>query len=61
MIFYDGVELIMKSWYFIVVDGVVNYVLKYLGVYWLEDMDEFDSVGLGWYWFNCKVFQAFGY
>lgn len=56
MIFYDGVELIMKSWYFIVVDGVVNYVLKYLGVYWLEDMDEFDSVGLGWYWFNCKVF-----
>ncbi|MCI4650265.1 hypothetical protein [Phaeodactylibacter sp.] len=61
MISYDGVEPTTESRHFTVVDGAVNHVLKHLGVHRSEDMDEFDSVGLGQYRSNRKVLQASGH
>lgn len=61
MISYDGVEPTTESRHFTVVDGAVNHVLKHLGVHRSEDMDEFDSVGLGQYRSNRKVLQACGH
>ena len=59
LISYDGIENKMKYEYVTIVDGSINQALKNIGIHCQEGKDEFDTVGLGRYRSNKKIFEAY--
>jgi hypothetical protein len=59
LISYDGIENMNTEENVSVVESSINQTLKNLGVSRDEDKDEFDSIGLGRYRSNIKIFEAY--
>lgn len=59
LISYDGIENKMEYEYVTIVDCSINQTLKNIGVHCQEGEDEFDTVGLGRYRSNEKIFEEY--
>jgi len=59
LISFDGVENTMKDENVTAVDNSINQTLKNIGIYRHEGKDEFDSVRLGEYRSNGKIFEEY--
>ena len=59
LVSFDGVENTMKDGNVTVVDNSINQTLKNIGIQRHEGKDEFDTVRLGHYWSNSKIFDEY--
>lgn len=56
---FDGVQIPSELNEVTVVDDAINLALRAIGIYCHDELDEFDSVRLGWYRTNEEVLEEY--